>query len=451
MTMMKSPRMWRDMLVVGFAMFAVFFGAGNLIFPPQVGFQTGADWEWGLLGLLVTGMLLPTFGVVAVGLRGGTFERLTRPIAPWFGTLLLVVSMTLVAWLVTIPRTGAVAFETGLAQLVPAASGVAGKTAFLILYFAISLFFAIDRSSVIDKIGKYLTPALLVLLVGIVAWAFVAPLGEPVPSRQASPFHYGFITGYQTGDVLTGLLFGVIFIDAIRAKNHDNPRAFVPMLIGAAVITFAGLLIVYGGLEYLGATGSGLFPEDTAQSALLTGLVARLAGNLGAAALAVAVVLACLTTAVGATAVMASYIAKWTRDRVSYRTGAIVTTVVALFQAFGGVDYIIWMAGPIFMLIYPVAIGIAILGLFPRRLVNDGVWKGMAVATVAIGIYDSLSLSGSMLGFTLPQWLQHAHAAIPLAGQGFAWVIPAVVGMLIGGAIWSATGRASIDHQPEAG
>ena len=113
MTMMKSPRMWRDMLVVGFAMFAVFFGAGNLIFPPQVGFQTGADWEWGLLGLLVTGMLLPTFGVVAVGLRGGTFERLTRPIAPWFGTLLLVVSMTLVAWLVTIPRTGAVAFETG--------------------------------------------------------------------------------------------------------------------------------------------------------------------------------------------------------------------------------------------------------------------------------------------------------------------------------------------------
>ena len=170
--MMKSPRMWRDMLVVGFAMFAVFFGAGNLIFPPQVGFQTGADWEWGLLGLLVTGMLLPTFGVVAVGLRGGTFERLTRPIASWFGTLLLVVSMTLVAWLVTIPRTGAVAFETGLAQLAPAASGVAGKTAFLILYFAISLFFAIDRSSVIDKIGKYLTPALLVLLVGIVAWAW---------------------------------------------------------------------------------------------------------------------------------------------------------------------------------------------------------------------------------------------------------------------------------------
>ena len=230
MTMMKSPRMWRDMLVVGFAMFAVFFGAGNLIFPPQVGFQTGADWEWGLLGLLVTGMLLPTFGVVAVGLRGGTLERLTRPIASWFGTLLLVVSMTLVAWLVTIPRTGAVAFETGLAQLVPAASDVAGKTAFLILYFAISLFFAIDRSSVIDKIGKYLTPALLVLLVGIVAWAFVAPVGEPVPSRQASPFHYGFITGYQTGDVLTGLLFGVIFIDAIRAKNQDNPRAFVPML-----------------------------------------------------------------------------------------------------------------------------------------------------------------------------------------------------------------------------
>ena len=162
MTMMKSPRMWRDTLVVGFAMFAVFFGAGNLIFPPHVGFQTGAGWGWGLLGLLITGMLLPTFGVVAVGLGGGTFERLTRPIAPWFGTLLMVVSMIGVAWLVTIPRTAAVAHEAGLAQLLPGAADGFGKAAFLVLYFAISLFFAIDRSSVIDKIGKYLTPALLV-------------------------------------------------------------------------------------------------------------------------------------------------------------------------------------------------------------------------------------------------------------------------------------------------
>lgn len=105
MLKVTSPRMWRDMVIVGFAMFAVFFGAGNLIFPPHVGFQTGADWLPGLMGLLLTGMLLPTFGVVAVGLGGGSFERLTRPIAPWFGTVMTVVAMITVAWLVTIPRT----------------------------------------------------------------------------------------------------------------------------------------------------------------------------------------------------------------------------------------------------------------------------------------------------------------------------------------------------------
>lgn len=449
MLKVTSPRMWRDMVIVGFAMFAVFFGAGNLIFPPHVGFQTGADWLPGLMGLLLTGMLLPTFGVVAVGLGGGSFERLTRPIAPWFGTVMTVVAMITVAWLVTIPRTAAVAHETGMATLIPQAAGGAGKTLFLLLYFAISLFFAIDRSSVIDKIGKYLTPALLVLLTGIVVWAFLDPVGQPVPSRQESPFAFGFVTGYQTGDVLTGLLFGVLFIEAIRAKNYAADQAFVPMIIGAAAITFVGLFIVYGGLEYLGAAGSGLFAEDIGQAELLTSLVSTLAGSLGAKALAVAVILACLTTAVGATAVMATYLAQWTGNRISYRTGAIVTTIVALLQAFGGVDYIVGMAGPIFMLIYPVSICIAILGLFSRAFSNDGIWKGMALATVLVGIHDSLALTGSMLGFALPGWVQDAYAAIPLADQGFAWVIPAIGGAAIGGAIWSATGRHSVGNRPE--
>ncbi|HMQ42485.1 MAG TPA: branched-chain amino acid transport system II carrier protein [Paracoccus sp. (in: a-proteobacteria)] len=449
MLKMNAPHMWRDMVIVGFAMFAVFFGAGNLIFPPQVGFHTGTDWLPGLLGLLITAMLLPTIGVVAVGLGGGTFERLTRPIAPWFGTVMMVVTMITVAWLVTIPRTAAVAFETGMATLVPATAGAVGKAMFLILYFAISLFFAIDRSSVIDKIGKYLTPALLVLLVGIVVWAIVDPVGQPVAPREANPFTFGFVTGYQTGDVLTGLLFGVLFIEALRRKNYTEDQVFVPMIIGAAAITFVGLFVVYGGLEYLGATGSGLFDEDPGQAALLTGLVSSLAGNLGAKALAIAVILACLTTAVGATAVMATYLAKWTGNRISYRTGAIVTTLVAIVQAFGGVNYIVAMAGPIFMLIYPVAICIAILGLFSRLFTNDGIWKGMAIPTVLIGIYDSLALTGSMLGFSLPQGLQNAYNAIPLAGQGFAWLLPAIVGGVIGGVVWSATGRPSVGNRPE--
>ena len=450
MQTVTSPRMWRDMVIVGFAMFAVFFGAGNLIFPPHVGFQTGDAWLPGLMGLLLTGMLLPTIGVVAVGLGGGTFQRLTQPVAPWFGTVMTIVTMITVAWLITIPRTAAVAYETGMATLVPGAANGIGKTLLLVLYFVISLFFAIDRSSVIDKIGKYLTPALLILLTGIVIWAFVDPVGQPVPSRQDSPFAFGFVTDYQTGDVLTGLLFGVLFIEAIKAKHYAADQVFVPMIIGAAAITFAGLFVVYGGLEYLGATGSGLFTDDIGQAELLTALVSTLAGNFGAKALAVAVILACLTTAVGATAVMATYMAQWTGNRISYRAGAILTTLVALGQAFGGVDYIIGMAGPIFMLIYPVSICIAILGLFSRLFTNDGIWKGMAVATVLIGIYDSLALTGSMLGFTLPQWLQAAYGAIPLAEQGFAWVVPAIVGALIGGAIWSATGRQSVGNQPEA-
>jgi branched-chain amino acid:cation transporter, LIVCS family len=440
----------RDLVVVGFAMFAVFFGAGNLIFPPHIGFQSGNEWPPALLGLLLTGMLLPMMSVLAVGVGGGTFERLTRPIAPWFGTLVMAVTLVTVAWLITIPRTAAVAYETGIRTLAPGIEGRTISIVFLVVYFAISLYFAIDRSSVIDKIGKILTPLLLILLVGIVLRTILAPLGEPVATGVSNPFHLGFTTGYQTGDVLTGLLFGILFIDAIKAKGHGENAGFIPVLLGAIFITFLGLFIVYGGLLFLGATGSGLFPVDITRPDLLTSLVARLAGNIGAQALAVAVILACLTTAVGATAVMATYIANWSDDRISYRTGAIITTVVSMFQAYGGVDYIVGVAGPIFMLLYPVAICIAVLGVFARMFNNDGVWKGMAIMAVLIGIYDSLAITGEMLGFALPDALREVYGAIPFSEQGFAWVVPSIAGAIVGGSIWKVLRLPSVGNGPGA-
>jgi LIVCS family branched-chain amino acid:cation transporter len=435
----------RDSLIIGFAMFAVFFGAGNLIFPPQIGFAAGDNWAMALAGLSLTGMLLPVLGVVAVGLGGGSFERLTRPIAPWFGTLLVFTTMIAIAWLITIPRTAGVAFETGVRTLIPSIDPTIGIAIFVPLYFLVSLYFAIDKNQMIDKVGRILTPILLLLLCAIVVWAIVEPLGTPVKTPELTPFYLGFTTGYQTGDVFTGLLFGGIFLQAIKARGYQDGSGFRNVMFGMSAITFLGLFIVYGGLEYLGATGSGLLDQNTSHAALLTELVSTLAGRMGAAALAVAVLLACLTTAVGATAVMAEYMTKWSRGRLSYRTAVIITTVMAGLQAFGGVQYIISIAGPIFMLFYPVGICIVVLGLFGPWFNNDGVWKGTALMALLIGAYDCASLLSGMLGFVMPEGIAQLYQAIPLASSGFAWVIPAIVGGIAGGIAWKFLGIPSVD------
>lgn len=210
-----------------------------------------------------------------------------------------------------------------------------------------------------------LTPVLLVLLIGIVIWAVIDPLAVPGQTAAAAPFHLGFTTGYQTGDVFTGLLFGVMFIEAIRNRGYTEHSGYVRVLWGVSLVTFAGLLVIYGGLQYLGATGSSLYAQGISPAELLTRLVSDLAGRTGAIALAAAVLLACLTTAVGATAVMAQYMTKWSKGKLSYPVAVILTTAIAAVQSFGGVNYIITIAGPVFMLFYPVGICVVILGLLP--------------------------------------------------------------------------------------
>ncbi|WP_170295220.1 branched-chain amino acid transport system II carrier protein [Paracoccus aestuariivivens] len=439
---------YRDCLIVGFAMFAVFFGAGNLIFPPQIGFVAGAGWAKALCGLLLTGMLLPVLTVIALGLCGGSVERLTAPIASWFGSALLFVSLVFLAWMIAVPRTASVAFETGFMTLAPSLNAHICVWIFIPLFFAVTIYFALDRSNVIDRIGRILTPLLLGLLGIIVIWSVLAPLGTPVDTgvAGAAPFGMGLITGYQTGDVFGGLMFGIIFIEAVRDRGYTDKTGFKTVLFGAAVVTFFGLLFVYGGLEYLGATGSGVLGSDVTQANLLTRLVAELAGRFGANALAIAVVLACLTTAVGATAVLAKYIVQWSGGRVSYRAGVWFVSLTSLVQSFGGVDHIVALAEPFFRLFYPAGICIVLLGILSCFFTNDGVWKGATLMAILMGFVDLiLSVSGKM-GIVVPTHLQAFYDALPLSSVGFAWLVPAIIGGVLGGVWWQIAGMPNVSH-----
>lgn len=146
------PPPWRGILVIGFAIFAIYFGAGNLIFPPYIGAQAGDRWPMALLGMTITGIALPILAVVAVGRAGGTFAKLSRPIARWFHHLYNVIVMIGVGALITIPRTGAVAYETGVRELVPGGEARWIQVLAVVIFFAITYFFANDLGSVADRV-----------------------------------------------------------------------------------------------------------------------------------------------------------------------------------------------------------------------------------------------------------------------------------------------------------
>lgn len=428
------PPAWRGTIIIGFAIFAIYFGAGNLIFPPFIGAQAGDRWPLALLGMTLAGIALPILAVVAVGRAGGTFALLSRPIARWFHHLYNLMVMIGVGTLITIPRTGAVAYETGVRELVPGGEARAVQVIAVVIFFALTYLLANDLGAVADKVGAYLTPILLVILLTIIGAAVLNPVGDPPDTGIDNPFYMAFTESYQTGDILTGLLCAVIFVEAFRGRGFRRRIQNTRLLTWACGIGFLGLFVVYGGLLYLGATGAAVTDPGQDRTSLLIDLV-RLAGGGGlVSALSVAVIIACLTTAAGLTSVVANFLHETTR--MPHRLGVVIVCAVGVLQALGGVERIVAIAGPIFLSIYPISILIVVLGLLGPLIPNDGVWKGAALLVGIVSLYEAAGLVAAMNGASMPPALDSLYRLIPLSGQGFGWLVPAVVGAVLGGLFW---------------
>lgn len=415
----------RDSIIFGFAFFAVFFGSGNLIFPPSIGFASGSEWSIALVGFVLTGIDLPLLALIAILNAGGKFENLTNPISPWFHKAFNIICMIFIAMLVTVPRTAATTHEIGVNTLFPDFP-VSGT---MIIFFGLNYYFAMDKSNLLDKVGRFLTPGLFAILLFIVLKGTFDPIGAPINTKLENSFSHSFIGAYQTGDVFTGLLCASVFIGAIVGKGYTKTSDMRKIVINGTVIAGIGLLIVYGGLLYLGAEGSGLFPNDIESTALLTGLINQLLGDYGTIALAVAVSLACLTKAIGITASIADFLSQLTNNKVSYKTWVVLVCISGVSMGLLGVENIIDYSLPLFLGLYPVSILLVFLGVFRKYIPNAGAYKGSVIVTLIISLFETLGAFGIDVSFA-DQWISR----IPLSELGFAWLLPAVIGF-IGGAV----------------
>jgi len=412
-----------DVVLVGLALFAMFFGAGNLIFPPYMGFLSGSVWAVALLGFLITGIGMPLMGIIAAARAGGTVEHLAGRLGPRFARGLSIVIILAIGPLLAIPRTAATTFEMGVRPNLPWVPPAVSS----LVFFLITLFFALNQSKVIDKIGKILTPFLLLTLMWIIFKGIFDPLGPTTPGILTNPFASGFREGYQTMDAMASIVFAEIIIAALIFKGYSKVREQVKMTSLAGLIAATGLGLVYGGLMYLGATSRSLFPPDIERTTLLIGIAQGILGSAGKVALGLAVSLACLTTSIGLTATVGDYFSALSKGKISYKAICLATVIFSGVFATVGVTKIVQIAVPLLVLVYPVAIVLILLTIIGRKTIHRVIYMGAVIGALSTSIFEALTAAGLPI---TP--MNDLISYIPLAKAGFPWILPAVAGGILG-------------------
>jgi branched-chain amino acid:cation transporter, LIVCS family len=419
---LKNMKKNRDIIVIGFALFAMFFGAGNLIFPPFLGRQVGSGFPAAIIGFLLTGVGLPLLGIIACAKIGGTVENMASRAGKLFSILVTTALVLSIGPLLAIPRTAATTYELGIAPLFPGISPIVG----IVIYFLINLAFVIKPSSIIDNIGKILTPVLLVMLSIIIIKGIVSPIGQVTTTDYTNIFSSSLIEGYQTMDAMASVLFSSIVIASIVSKGYKENSEITSMTIKSGVVAVLGLGFIYGGLMYLGSQTVEIVPFNISKTELVTLIATGTLGYFGKIALGISVGLACLTTSIGLTATSAEYFNKLSKGKFSYTLNSVLITLISIIIASMGVDRIVGFAGPILMILYPTIIVLILMTLAGKAIKSRLVFSLTVYTSLLMGIADVVSGMGYGKTFLKP-----ALNLIPLSSIGFSWVIPTLAVFLI--------------------
>ena len=411
---MNRKNLVTDSIVVGFALFAMFFGAGNVVFPPYLGMHAGEQWANGFLFYFIADIGLALVAMFAI-LHAGGADNITGRIGHVASKVLMCAVILCIGPMVAIPRTAATTLEM---SVTPFFSGMS-PVVFSIIFFAVILLLSIKQSAVIDIVGKILTPALLIGLLVLIVKGFVSPIGDIVDTGvSASEVTVnGIKSGYQTMDVLAAMAFGIIILSSADEKGYTDSKSAAKMIGIAAALSGVLLLIVYFGLTYLGATASTVFPTDISRANLLIGIVELLLGKAGLIIFAIVIALACITTAVALVSSAASFFAKLANDKISYSVFVVVICVSSAVISNLGLDMIIAIATPVLDIVYPPMLVLILLSWF-----GDKLHKSVYVSSVAGSLIASVLATASLYGMNVP-----VIDSLPLASLGLGWLTPAAV------------------------
>lgn len=411
--------MKKEAAVTGLALFAMFFGAGNLIFPPYLGMESGVLWPMGLAFFVLIDVVLACLGIYALSAAGGGEVAFARTIGKVPAVLLSAGAILCTGVLIAMPRTAATTYEMAI---VPNFGDV-GLLPFSLAFFAVVLLLTIRKSKVVDIIGKVLTPLLVLGIVALIVVGIISPIGpvgQPLSQHVAQD---GILAGYQAMDILCIIGYSIVLQDTLKSDGFTERTVTLRILTIASIIAGVLLTLIYGGLTYLGAMSASAFPPDVTQAELIVGITYQLMGSVGVGILGVVVALACLTTAIGLIGSTAAYFQHLTHDRISYRTGVIACTIAGVLICNLGLELIISLASPILVLVCPPFMTTIVLMLFARHIHSNRIYQGAAAAAFLASIPLAVHSAFGAWGFV---------EVLPLFSYGFAWLPFAIAGGLIG-------------------
>ena len=416
-----------DTIIIGFALFAIFFGAGNLIFPPYLGVTAGENWGIATFAFLISDPLLSIIAVMVVAALGGSALNVGRRVHPLFASALAAICVLLIGPIFAVPRTGASTHEIFVQSYFPSAP----QWITSLVFFGIVLWITYKENSVMDAIGKYLTPILLVILFCIFVAAIIQPDATFAQTDGTGLFAQGFKEGYQTMDVLGApLLAGVVMKDITR-RGYLNKKDQFRMMFGVGIVAFILLALVYSTLAYSGASMSTVIDSTAQRAAMLTTIVKNLLGSWGQLAMGLAVCFACLTTAIGLTTTCGQYFEEVSKGKISYKKTILVTVAVEFIISLVGVDSLINLAVPVLTFIFPIMIALILFSAFDRYIPYDWTYLGAVIGAGIVGLVQGINTLSQLLGGNLLGDAVKLIGTFPLATYGLEWIVPTFVGALI--------------------
>lgn len=415
---MQPMRMTKQTFVTAFALFSLFFGAGNLILPSFLGWNAGSSWFLVLVGFLISAVVIPILAIYGHARLQGTMMDFAKKVSPLFALLycfvVYAISIALPA-----PRTASVTYEMAIQPYFNISSWALST-----IYFGLVLLFVLNRSKMMDIVGKYLTPAILIILALVIG---IGVFGDFEPMRVSifeSTITSGILEGYQTFDAIGGVVVGGVIVISLGFKD-GSAREKQRILTRGGIIAGLGLLLIYGGLIYLGALRSGSI-ENIDRTALLNLLSTDTLGEIGTRVLAVLVSLACFTTAVGIVTGTADFVKGiLNNSQTAYTVTAIVGAVLGVVMGQLDVMSIIVVAVPALMFIYPITIILILLNALPEKWASVLVFRAVVIVTILFSAPDFWASVG------FGEQMKQIQEFIPLGTVSLGWLLPAIVTFVV--------------------
>ena len=416
----------KETFITGFALFSLFFGAGNLLLPPLLGYNAGQDWYLVTIGFIIAAVIIPILGIYAHAKLQGTMYDFGKKVSPVFSYIYCILIYA-ISVAIPSPRTASATHEIAIHPFFGSDPLLTSS-----IYFALVLLFVLNRSKILNIIGKFLTPMIVITLFLVIGIGLFSSSISMNPSAFKIPFADGLLEGYQTFDAIGAVVVGGVIIISINLKGNTSYEAKKELIIRSGLIAGLGLFIMYAGLIAVGSFfGSEILVDSTLsndmqRATLLRGISTASLGNFGNTVLSILIALACFTTAVGIVTGAADYFKGIFKG--SQKVYIITAVVSCLFGILiGQLDFhsIIVIAIPVLMLVYPVTITLIFLNVLPEKYTPSLVFRAVVITTMIFSVPDFLSTLGMAVE------MEAIKKYIPLTNYSLGWFLPALFVFLL--------------------